>query len=162
MRTLVQCYRLIIFVCTEIISLHAVANIPYFISKTSNLSKYKPEENYNTHNSSQPSSFEMPSSGYMPSISSGRNFTFQESVDLHFSNEIFPMPLGQTEAERHYINVKLWEKELKAQKDRQKKVLKAHGEKAIIGSSIIIGLTILGTLLRGGLMHSTGRYENQI
>ena len=154
MRTVVQCYCLFIFVCTEIISLHAVANIPYFISKTSNLSKYKPEENYNTHNSSQPSSFEMPSSGYMPSISSGRNFTFQESVDLHFSNEIFPMPLGQTETERHYINVKLREKELKAQKD--------DGEKAIIGSSIIIGLTILGTLLRGGLMHSTGRYENQI
>ena len=160
MRTLVQCYCLFIFVCTEIISLHAVANIPYFISKTSNLSKYKPEENYNTHNSSQPSSFEMPSSGYMPSISSGRNFTFQESVDLHFSNEIFPMPLGQTETERHYINVKLREKELKAQEDRQEKELKAQkddGEKAIIGSSIIIGLTILGTLLRGGLMHSTGR-----
>jgi hypothetical protein len=103
----------------------------------------------------------MPSSGYMPSISSGRNFTFQESVDLHFSNEIFPMPLGQTETERHYINVKLREKELKAQEDRQEKELKAQkddGEKAIIGS--IIGLTILGTLLRGGLMHSTGRYEN--
>ena len=135
-------------------------HIPYLIK---NLHRSK-NESLSAHETASPGS---DFSFTEDVISSSRELTFQEKVDLHFSDNVSPLPLGNNEAERHYINIRLQEaseeKTLKAKKEDKEKALKAQqisDTKNIIGN--IAAMSSLGLFIYKGMEKFTYGYKPEV